>query len=103
MIPLSTHQKIMKAACEVSGFNSQELFFGKSRRRDVSLPRWAAWVAMTERGYSLSHIAQVTGHYDHTSIMHALRNMERWRDDPRFSDTLSACRAAVSGTGRAAA
>lgn len=60
---------------------------GPTRDGYLIQPRFAAvWLGRALTGLSLMRLAPVFGYLDHTSIIHALRRAEGWREtDPDFA------------------
>jgi chromosomal replication initiation ATPase DnaA len=60
---------------------------GRSRITPLLRPRFVlAWVIDQLGCYSLPRIAQMIGYTDHTSVVHARRRVNEWRDaEPEFA------------------
>lgn len=98
---------LIRIAALVSGI-SLDVLMSRSRMRSVAYPRhFAIWLVREIRwDLSLNQLAVEFGGLDHTSVMHALKNVANlresspfrdWIADKRIVDTLAACKKRPEG------
>lgn len=94
-------QTILEAVCEEFGIGFRELV-GKSRRSDiVSIRQITVHIARELTGESWLKIAQALQRNDHTTVMHAYRQIEqRLPNDPQLRETLNRIRTRIQRRSR---
>jgi chromosomal replication initiation ATPase DnaA len=74
------------SAFDVSAF----ALYGRERTARISEARFACYVLLRRRGYSLNEVAAITGRKDHGSALHGLRRAGDLIDrDPEFRNRLA--------------
>lgn len=62
--------------CAASFGVSESLIKSTSRQQNVKYARWCLWKLLREQGYSLKMCGEITGGFDHSSVLNAMRKLE---------------------------
>jgi chromosomal replication initiation ATPase DnaA len=85
---LSVVNQLVERAARVTQFNRCEIV-GPSRIRPLCHIRWAVMERASRKGLSLTAIGRHIGGRHHTTVLEGLRQAERLKTDPDFSELLT--------------